>query len=92
LVKFPKLTIDYISQLTCGIYQLKLAQSYIEQMIDTSGNYKFEVFKEKEDLIRVKLCSRFQSQVKRISYINSMPKLKESQLLAGTVIAKPEQE
>lgn len=53
------MTVEFIKALTFGIYQLKQARSYVEDFVDENGNYQFEVIQEENNLIRVKIKSRF---------------------------------
>lgn len=68
-INFPRLTEEYIKAVSFGIYQRKQARSYVEEFIDEDGNYQYELFKELDDVLRVKLKSRFGSNTIHNTYI-----------------------
>ncbi|XP_053378556.1 uncharacterized protein LOC123541039 [Mercenaria mercenaria] len=53
---FPKLTEEQLRTFTCGVYQLRLSPSYIQEYID--GDSDIYVHKENANLIRVRIQSR----------------------------------
>jgi hypothetical protein len=57
-LNFPALSLDYIKELTLGVYQLKQAKSYTQEHLNDNGLYEFEFITEKKDLIKIKLISR----------------------------------
>ena len=57
-LNFPILTEDYIRKLAFGIYQLKQAQSYTREHLNSEGLYEFEFVPEEKNLVKVKLNSR----------------------------------
>ncbi len=57
-LNFPALSLEYIKELTFGIYQLKQAKSYTQEHLNENGLYEFEFIPEKRDLVKIKLISR----------------------------------
>ncbi|XP_062566452.1 uncharacterized protein LOC134228771 [Saccostrea cucullata] len=55
-LEFPRLDEEEIRNLTCGVYQLKLCPSYVQEYLD--GDVNILLHKEFPGLIRVKLQSR----------------------------------
>lgn len=63
---FPRLDIDYLKEITMGIYQINLSPSYIQDKLQREGTETFE-FDERFDepgLMRVRLYSRFRNAAK----------------------------
>jgi hypothetical protein len=58
LIDFPVLSIEYLTELAFGSYQLKQSKSYTIEHLNENGKYEFEIFKEMNDLLRVKFVSR----------------------------------
>ncbi|XP_062614064.1 uncharacterized protein LOC134275789 [Saccostrea cucullata] len=65
---FPRLSEERLRELTCGIYQLNLASSYIQEHLD--GNSDVYVHQEDPHLIRVKIQSRHTSAKKHLLWIS----------------------
>eukprot|EP00733_Pompholyxophrys_punicea_P001140 Pompholyxophrys_punicea_v1_NODE_503_length_1829_cov_7.494927.p1 type:complete len:168 gc:universal NODE_503_length_1829_cov_7.494927:441-944(+) len=58
LAKFPKLTANDLTKLTCGgSYQWKQAECYTAEHSSKVGQYSFSVHSEATDLLRVKIQS-----------------------------------
>ena len=55
---FPHLTLSCLRSITCGVYQLKQAKSYTREHFDHEGQYKIELHKEAENIIRIRIQSR----------------------------------
>lgn len=64
---FPKLTEEQLRSITCGIYQLKLSPSYIQEYIE--GDSEICLHKENDHLIRVRIQSRHISSKKYLVWI-----------------------
>ncbi|CAG2252289.1 unnamed protein product [Mytilus edulis] len=64
---FPVLDEEDLRNITCGVYQLKLSTSYIQEHLE--GNCQILIHKEDEHLIRVKLQSRHVSSKTYILWI-----------------------
>ena len=64
---FPLLDEEDLRNITCGVYQLKLSTSYIQEHLE--GNCQILIHKEDEYLIRVKLQSRHVSSNTYILWI-----------------------
>jgi hypothetical protein len=70
---FPKLTEEYLHELTLGVYQLKLAPSYTQDKIQNDSEYNFQIHLERPGLLRVKIKSRFSGSKERnlwIAYVD----------------------
>lgn len=66
-LNFPKLDEEEIRNLTCGVYQVRLCPSYIQEYME--GESDILVHKEHPGLIRVKLQSRHISSKKYMLWI-----------------------
>ncbi|CAC5389445.1 unnamed protein product [Mytilus coruscus] len=64
---FPRLDEEDLRNITCGVYQIKLSTSYIQEHLE--GNCQILVHQEDEHLIRVKLQSRHVSSKSYILWI-----------------------
>lgn len=69
LPEFPKLTLDYLKKLTFGVYQVKLARSYVQDKIQSENQYHFKVHEERSNLIRLVTKSRFSESKQRNLWI-----------------------
>lgn len=67
LADFPHLTDEQLRTLTCGIYQLKLCSSYIQEHVD--GDSDIHVYKDDRNLVRVRIQSRHTSSKKYMLWI-----------------------
>lgn len=71
---FPTLREDYIRNLTLGIYQIKLARSYVHDKVSSESDYIFQICLEEPGLLRARLYSRFKRSTKYnvwIAYIDT---------------------
>jgi hypothetical protein len=66
---FPNLTENYLRDLTLGVYQLKLAKSYVQDKVERDAEYKFEVLLEEPGILRARTYSRFSASVKHLLWI-----------------------
>lgn len=66
-LEFPNISEDDIRNLTCGVYQLKLCPSYIQEYLE--GDVDILVHSEFHGLIRVKLQSRHVSSRQYLLWI-----------------------
>ncbi|XP_034316546.2 uncharacterized protein [Magallana gigas] len=66
-LEFPNISEDDIRNLTCGVYQLKLCPSYIQEYLE--GGVDILVHSEFHGLIRVKLQSRHVSSRQHLLWI-----------------------
>ena len=57
-INFPELSEEYLNELAFGSYQLKQSISYTTDHLSEGGTYEIEIFKEMENLIRIKISSR----------------------------------
>lgn len=76
-LNFPELSEKYLCEKSFGSYQLKQSMSYTLDHLSDDGKYEFGIFKEKENLIRIKINSRHSSQCVYsvwIEYTNSLIK------------------
>ena len=64
---FPFLGEQELRNITCGVYQLKLSPSYIQEYLD--GESQILIHKEDPELIRVKIHSRHISSKQYILWI-----------------------
>jgi hypothetical protein len=70
---FPKLTLDDMKRITLGTYQTSLATRYIRQHLSASSDYKVYIHKERNDLLRAKIQSRFRNAVSHQLWIKFQP-------------------
>lgn len=69
LPEFPQLSYDYLRKITFGVYQIKLARSYVQDKIQNENQYNFKVHEERPGFIRVQTKSRFSGSKKRNLWI-----------------------
>ncbi len=69
LDNFPVLSLEYIRNLTLGIYQLKQAESYTKEHLSDDGVYHMWGYKQDADLYCIKLQSRHVSSKKYLIWI-----------------------
>ncbi|XP_045216033.2 uncharacterized protein LOC123566193 [Mercenaria mercenaria] len=67
LDNFPRFTEEQLRSLTCGVYQLKMSSSYIQEHLD--GNCDIQVHADDNDLLRVWIQSRHTSSRKYLLWI-----------------------
>lgn len=80
LQDFPILTLDFIKTLTIGVYQVKLAPSYVQDKLqrDHDEEFQFETLRDINrlpwpGLLRVRVFSRFRSAAKYQLWISYRP-------------------
>lgn len=56
---FPKLSLEELSDLTLGVYQLKQAHSYTNEHMGDTGLYKLYYVKEQPNILRLMLQSTY---------------------------------
>lgn len=56
---FPVLSQEDVERIMLGTFQVKISKKYTEQQMDGEAGYNFYVHKERDDLFRAKLKSRF---------------------------------
>lgn len=68
---FPRLTLEYLRDLTVGTYQLKLAPSYIQDTTQREQNndLQIDMANQLANTIRLRIWSRFQNRVKHQIWI-----------------------
>lgn len=66
VLDFPRLDIDYLKDLTVGIYQIHLAPAYIQDKLlrDGSEVFEFDEHRDEDGFLRVRLYSRFKNRTK----------------------------
>lgn len=64
--EFPRLDIDQLKRLTVGVYQLKLAPSYIQDKMDHDCTevFEFDESRNEPGFIRIRINSRFRNAVR----------------------------
>lgn len=68
---FPELTMDYLRELTMGVYQLKQSASYSKYKSDRDNDskYHFQVLLFKDGLLRARLFFRHTSETKYYTFV-----------------------
>ncbi|CAC5378408.1 unnamed protein product [Mytilus coruscus] len=66
-IPFPQLTDEQLRSLTCGVYQLKLSSSYIQEYMEGDSQICFH--KDAPDLLRIRIQSRHVSSKKYFVWI-----------------------
>ncbi|CAC5421707.1 unnamed protein product [Mytilus coruscus] len=66
-IPFPQLTDEQLRSLTCGVYQLKLSPSYIQEYMEGDSQICFH--KDAPDLLRIRIQSRHVSSKKYFVWI-----------------------
>lgn len=66
---FPTLSEEQLRNITVGVYQIKLAKSYVQEHIDESGGYDILVNSDIEGMLCVKIQSRHISSKKYACWI-----------------------
>lgn len=61
---FPKLDESDLRTLTVGVYQLKLAPSYVQEHLDEHGNFDIFVREQSPGLLCIKIQSRHMSAIR----------------------------
>jgi hypothetical protein len=72
---FPRLDLDYLRDLTIGIYQINLSPSYIQDKLicDRDDELQIDMSVNEDNFIRVRVYSRFRNAIKHqifIAYVN----------------------
>jgi len=70
LISFPSLSEEYLLDLSFGTYQMQQAYSYVMDHLNENGKYIFEMFKDKPNILKVKIKSRHSNQTVYKSYID----------------------
>ncbi|KYN19756.1 hypothetical protein ALC57_07909 [Trachymyrmex cornetzi] len=80
LQDFPVLTLEFLKNLTCGIYQLELSPSYIQDKLqrDQLEEFQVEMLRNQNrlsepGLMRVRVFSRFRNATKHQLWISYRP-------------------
>jgi hypothetical protein len=59
---FPCLTLDYLRQYTCGVYQIKQTSAYAKaHLYDNNGQFEFQLSISDDDILRCRLHSKHSS-------------------------------
>jgi hypothetical protein len=59
---FPYLTLDFLREYTCGIYQIKQSSSYAKaHLFDNDGQFEFQISSSHDSILRCRLHSRHSS-------------------------------
>ncbi|XP_051159163.1 uncharacterized protein LOC127280299 [Leptopilina boulardi] len=61
LTDFPKLTLDELTLLMLGVYQIKQARSYTDEHLSDDGLYSLFIHRQERSIIRVQIQSRHTS-------------------------------
>lgn len=75
LAEFPILTLQYLRDLTIGVYQLKLAPSYIQDTLQRENveHFSFQILEEERGFLRCRIYSRFTQATKHQLWIAYVP-------------------
>ncbi|CAH1106001.1 unnamed protein product [Psylliodes chrysocephalus] len=80
LMEFPQLTLEYLQDLTTGVYQVNLAPSYVQDKLqrDADEKFQFEMLRGENNLperglLRVRVYSRFRNATKHQLCITVKP-------------------
>uniref|UniRef100_A0A6P7FY48 Uncharacterized protein LOC114333950 n=1 Tax=Diabrotica virgifera virgifera TaxID=50390 RepID=A0A6P7FY48_DIAVI len=75
LPEFPILSLQQIRDLTIGIYQVKLAPSYIQDKLQRENieHFTFQTLLEEQGLFRARIYSRFRQATKHQLWIAFQP-------------------
>jgi len=65
--------LDEMITLNCGIYQVQMGERYLDQNKDEDGQVVILMHKEEENLFRMKLKSRFSSNVTHQVFLKINP-------------------
>lgn len=68
---FPLLPMEYLRHLTYGVYQLRLASSYIQDKLQREGEeiLEFDQRNDEPNLVKTRICSRFRNATKYQQWI-----------------------
>lgn len=71
LADFPHLTLEYLEDLTAGVYQLSLAPAYVQDKMnrDDDESFQFDQRIQEPGLIRIRIYSRFSRATKHQLWI-----------------------
>ena len=61
---FPELSIEDLRRLLFGTYQIKQSKSYVEEHLDSNGNYTIELEGSDDNILRCTIRSRHSNVVK----------------------------
>lgn len=86
LQEFPRLTLQYLRDLTFGVYQLKLAPGYVQDKMQRENvdHFCYQVTQDENGLLRARIYSRFRQSTKHQLWISFTPTNEEN--LAGEPI------
>lgn len=81
ILDFPPLTLDYLRDLTIGIYQIKLSSSYIQDKMlrDQSEILEVDEHRVEVGLLRIRIYSRFRNATRYELWIQYNPANNENQ-------------
>jgi hypothetical protein len=65
---FPKLDLDELRDITLGVYQIKLAKSYVYDKRQREAEYRFQMRLEEPGLLRAQTFSRYNNLNSRQKY------------------------
>jgi hypothetical protein len=71
--EFPELSLDDLKNLTVGVYQIEMGSRYADHHMRDCSKFTICYHKERDDLIRVKLRSRFSRSNKHTLWIQFQP-------------------
>lgn len=71
-IAFPRLSLDYLRNLTFGIYQISLAPSYVQEKLQREENEEFQIdeLMNERGFLRIRVYSRFRNRSKYEIYIS----------------------
>ena len=70
---FPKLSEEELTNITIGVYQLKLARSYSSEHLSEDGEYSIMINSDVDDVIRARIQSRHTSSKSYFVFIEYEP-------------------
>lgn len=88
---FPELTIDYLREITAGIFQIKLAPSYVQDKLQRDEHEVFQVEMMRDvnrlpeaGFMRVRVYSRYRNQTRYQLWISYLPNVNvENRTITG---------
>lgn len=72
MADFPILDLDYLKDLTVGIYQINLAPSYVQDKLLRDNDEEFQIDQHinEPDFLRIRLYSRFRNATRHQIFIS----------------------
>ncbi|XP_051176697.1 uncharacterized protein LOC127291551 [Leptopilina boulardi] len=72
---FPRLTLEYLQDLTVGVYQVKLSPGYIQDKVIREENEEFQIDEHFNEIgfIRIRIYSRFRNATRYQIFITFNP-------------------